>query len=69
MSESDGDWVFGPYEHLYSMVQNKMASARLGFELRALAITPDQADVAGGPGDERDPAQTPSAKGGPSGSY
>ena len=65
----------GPYEHLCSMVQNKMATARLGFKLSALTTIPERADVRHGTWamgrarNERDPAQTPSAKGGPTGSY
>ena len=49
--------------------ENKMAAARLGFELSVLTTISERADVGDGPGGEQDPAQTPLTKGGPLGSY
>ena len=40
---------FGPYEELYSMLENKMATAKLGFEIYALKTIPERADVGAGP--------------------
>ena len=55
------------------MVENKMAVAKLGFEIYALTTIPERADVGGWvrglARNERDPDQTPSAKGGPPGSF
>ena len=41
------------YEELYSMVQNKMATARLGFELCASATIPKRANMQEGLGGEQ----------------
>ena len=48
----------GSYQELYSMVQNKMATAKLGFELCALTTIPERADVGDGPGGERGTSET-----------
>ena len=42
------NWL-GPYEEFYPKVQNKMATARLGFEICTLTTTPERADVGDGP--------------------
>ena len=44
--------AFGPYEELYSMVQNKMATTRLALEICASTSVPERADVGNGPGRE-----------------
>ena len=59
----------GLYEELYSMIQNKMAMARLGFELCTLITLPEQSDMGDGPGGKRHHTQTPLAKGGPPSSF
>ena len=46
-----------------------MATAKLGFEIYALSTILERADVGDGSGGEREPAQIPSAKGGPPGSF
>ena len=51
------------------MVENKMAAAKLGFEIYAFTTIPERADVGDGSEGEQDPAQTPSAKEGPPGSF
>ena len=50
---------FGPFEELYSMVQNKMATAKLGFEICPLATIPERADVRDGSGGKRETSDTP----------
>ena len=35
----------GPFEQSNSMVENKMAAAKLGFEIYALTTIPERADV------------------------
>ena len=42
------------------MVQNKMATAILGFEICALTTVPKRVDVGDGSGDERGTSETPS---------
>ena len=41
------------------MVENKMAAAKLGFEIYALTTIPERADVAEGPAGERGTSETP----------
>ena len=50
---------FGPYEHPHSMLQNKMAAAKLGFEIYVLTTIPERADVGDGSGGERGTSETP----------
>ena len=33
--------IFGPYEHPHSMLQNKMAKAKLGLEIYVLTTIPE----------------------------
>ena len=49
------------------MVENKIAAAKLGFEIYALTTIPERADVGDGSGGSA--TQTPSAKGGPPGIF
>ena len=41
------------------MVENKMAAAKLGFEIYALPTIPERADVGDGSGGERGTSETP----------
>ena len=50
---------FGPYEHLHSKLQNKMATVKLGFEISALTTIPERADVGDGSGGEQGTSETP----------
>ena len=45
--ECSKDPPLGPYEHPHSMLQNKTATAKLGFEIYALTTIPEQTDVGG----------------------
>ena len=49
----------GPFEQSYSMVENKMATARLGLEISAFTTIPERADVGDGSGGERGTSETP----------
>ena len=49
----------GPYEHLHSMLQNKMATSKLGFDIYALTTIPERADVGDGSGGKRGTSETP----------
>ena len=49
---------YGPYDELYSMVQNKMAMAISGLEICALTTIPERADVGDGSGGKRGTSET-----------
>ena len=49
----------GPFEQSYSMVENKMAAAKLEFEIYSLTTIPERADVGDGSGGERGTSETP----------
>ena len=57
------DRKLGPCEHLHSILKNKMATAKLGFEIYAFATIPERADVWDGPGGERGTSETPDLPG------
>ena len=48
-----------PYEHLRSMLQNKMVRAKLGFKIYALTTIPERADAGDGSGGERGTSESP----------
>ena len=49
----------GPYEHSYSMLKNKMAVEKLGFDIYVSTTIPERADVGDGSGGERRTSETP----------
>ena len=49
----------GPYEELYSMVQNEMVAAISELEICTLTTIPERADVGDGSGGERGTSETP----------